>query len=70
MVNHINFVVNENKLKEMAYGDTVYAWLYYILIIIPTKITIIFTKKISLMNKLGEILGVLDRRYQNVLRSY
>ena len=27
MVNHINFVVNENKLKEMAYGDTVYAWL-------------------------------------------
>ena len=27
MINKINFVVNETKLKEMAYGDTVYAWL-------------------------------------------
>lgn len=27
MLNKINFVVNENKLREMAYGDTIYAWL-------------------------------------------
>jgi hypothetical protein len=23
----INFVVNQTKLREMAYGDSVYAWL-------------------------------------------
>lgn len=27
MLKKINFVVNQNKLREMAYGDTVYAWL-------------------------------------------
>lgn len=27
MLRKINFVTNEQKLKEMAYGDTVYAWL-------------------------------------------
>lgn len=27
MLNKINFVVNQNKLREMAYGDTIYAWL-------------------------------------------
>ena len=27
MLRKINFVNNEQKLKEMAYGDTVYAWL-------------------------------------------
>lgn len=27
MLSKINFVVNEEKLREMAYGDAVYAWL-------------------------------------------
>lgn len=27
MLRKINFVTNEQKLKEIAYGDTVYAWL-------------------------------------------
>ena len=27
MLNKINFVVNQTKLKEMAYGDSIYAWL-------------------------------------------
>lgn len=27
MLNKINFVVNQTKLKEMAYGDAIYAWL-------------------------------------------
>lgn len=27
MLKKINFVVNQNKLREMAYGDSIYAWL-------------------------------------------
>ena len=27
MLSKIYFVINENKLKEMAYGDAIYAWL-------------------------------------------
>ena len=27
LLNKINFTTNETKLKEMAYSDTIYAWL-------------------------------------------
>ena len=73
MVNHIDFVVSEDKLKEMAYGDTIYAWLLLHSHYDPEEQHNYIYKKDFTYEKIGKDIGrtrqTVSKRFKQLLES-
>ena len=73
MINHIDFVVSESKLKEMAYGDAIYAWLLLHSHYDPEENHNYIYKKDFTYEQIGKDIGrtrqTVSKRFKELLQS-